>query len=73
MSARHSLLDDLPDHGPERLTESEIYWRDHQPWLAGCGYMLRPRYAPDWKPSWEGTKKVYLECEDGHASNVSAH
>jgi len=69
MSARLSLLDDLPNHGPEQLTESEAYWRDHQPWLASCGYMLRPRYTPNWKPSWEGTKKNYLDCEDGSASD----
>jgi len=33
-------------HGGER------YWRDRQQWLASCGYMLRPRYRPDWVPSW---------------------
>jgi len=27
--------------------------------------MLRPRYKPDWKPSWLGTNKYYKECEDG--------
>jgi len=26
--------------------------------------MLRPRYKPDWTPSWEGTKKPYFTAED---------
>ena len=30
---------------------SEYFWRDHQPWLQTQGYMLRPRYHPDWVPS----------------------
>ncbi|GBE80577.1 predicted protein [Sparassis crispa] len=28
--------------------------------------MLRPRYKPDWVPSWEGTDTPYWSCEDGH-------
>ncbi|KAM5533192.1 hypothetical protein V8D89_013148 [Ganoderma adspersum] len=27
--------------------------------------MLRPRYHPDWKPSWAGTKKYYEDSGDG--------
>ncbi|OBZ70648.1 hypothetical protein A0H81_09376 [Grifola frondosa] len=50
---------------PGHLRTSELYWRDRQKWLEERGYMLRPRYMPDWKPSWEGTKKHYHECEDG--------
>ncbi|KAH9920119.1 uncharacterized protein B0H18DRAFT_1025159 [Fomitopsis serialis] len=48
-----------------QLTEDEIAWRDRQPWLEEHGYMLRPRYRQDWKPSWEGTTKSHLSCEDG--------
>ncbi len=44
---------------------AEYFWRDHQSWLQQQGYMLRPRYHPDWKPSWEGTKKYYEDFEDG--------
>ena len=44
---------------------AEFFWRDHQPWLQEQGYMLRPRYHPDWKPSWERTKKFYDDVEDG--------
>ncbi|KAI0744026.1 hypothetical protein C8Q80DRAFT_1184592, partial [Daedaleopsis nitida] len=49
----------------ERLTPPEIWWRDHRPWLAEHGYALRPRYQPDWKPSWKGrTTKLASEFED---------
>ncbi|KAI1795576.1 hypothetical protein LXA43DRAFT_1090740 [Ganoderma leucocontextum] len=44
---------------------AEYFWRAHQPWLQEQGYMLRPRYHPDWKPSWTGTKKYYEDFEDG--------
>ncbi|KAI0929999.1 hypothetical protein AcW1_008783 [Taiwanofungus camphoratus] len=29
--------------------------------------MLRRRYQPDWKPSWEGTKRPFILCEDGQS------
>ena len=64
------MFREIPSHGPERLDNREAFWRDHQPWLASCGYMLRPRYMPDWKPSWEGTNKSWLHCEDGHGADV---
>lgn len=34
------------------MQKSEIWWRDHQSWLEKQGYLLRPRYLPNWKPSW---------------------
>jgi len=46
------------------LSQGEAFWRDHQKWLEDCGYMLRARYHSDWKPSWVGTKKPWLACED---------
>ncbi|KAH9920136.1 uncharacterized protein B0H18DRAFT_1025282 [Fomitopsis serialis] len=52
------------------LMDHEHFWRDRQSWLQEQGYMLRPRYRPDWKPSWLGTKKHYRECEDGHSTLV---
>ncbi|KAF9814683.1 hypothetical protein IEO21_04978 [Rhodonia placenta] len=59
------------DHPPRRvpgsLSKGELYWRDRQPWLEKRGYLLRPRYSPDWRPSWEGTKKRFFSCEDGQA------
>lgn len=49
------------------LYAEEVWWRDHQPWLQSRGYMLRPRYMPDWTPSWKGTGKHWSQCEDGEA------
>ena len=48
------------------LSGLEVFWRDHFTWFKEQGYQLRPRYAPDWIPSWKGTKKFLMECEDGH-------
>ena len=49
-----------------RLYQAELFWRDHQPWLKECGYLLRPRYLPDWKASWVRNKSLhYLDCEEG--------
>lgn len=49
-----------------RLYKAELFWRDHQPWLKECGYLLRPRYLPDWKASWVRNKSLhYRDCEDG--------
>lgn len=48
-----------------RLSGSELFWRDHYEWLLEKGYQLRSRYQPDWKPSWEGTKKAWYDCPDG--------
>jgi hypothetical protein len=39
--------------------------------LERVGYMLRRRYRPGWKPSWVGTKKIFIEVEDGQAQLVS--
>jgi hypothetical protein len=52
------------------LFDAEFFWRDLQPWLLSRGYRLRPRYAPDWVPSWKGTKKEFTDCEDGVALDV---
>ena len=48
----------------------EFFWRDHYTWLQEQGYLLRPRYHPDWKPSWAGTKKNPRNCEDGQLPHV---
>ncbi|KAF4588476.1 hypothetical protein EYR40_010027 [Pleurotus pulmonarius] len=59
-----------------RLSEDEVFWRDHYDWLLECGYQLQPRYRPDWKPSWEGTNKLWITCVDGsgppHYSTMAA-
>lgn len=52
------------------LRSYEIYWRDHQEWLAERGYMLRPRYKPDWVPSWKDTNENPAIFEDGMPMQV---
>ncbi|KAJ7144702.1 hypothetical protein C8R46DRAFT_1360365 [Mycena filopes] len=48
------------------IRKSEIFWVEHQPWLEQQGYRLRPRYHPDWVPSWiQDPSKVIYKCEDG--------
>lgn len=58
---------------PGELLPEEQFWKEFQPWLLSHGYKLRPRYDPNWKPSWTGTKKSPLNCEDHrrlHTINV---
>ncbi|KAJ7091961.1 hypothetical protein B0H15DRAFT_777902, partial [Mycena belliarum] len=43
------------------LATDEAYWRDRQLWLEECGYMLRPRFRPDWVPSWRAAKPGFYE------------
>ncbi|KAJ7785303.1 kinase-like domain-containing protein [Mycena maculata] len=57
--------DFLPDK-PRRkwLYSNEEFWVDSQPFLLTQGYQLRPRYRPDWVPSWTVKKNFYHEYED---------
>ena len=52
------------------LTTTEREWRDRQPLLERAGYMLRPRYHPEWFPSWKGTNLDPTYCEDSVVINV---
>jgi len=64
---------DAPDTEPSDtvpLSENELWWTRHFQWLKDCGYLLRPRYAPDWVPSWRGTKKGRYSCEDSVTAMV---
>ncbi|KAH9481861.1 hypothetical protein JR316_0006391 [Psilocybe cubensis] len=49
------------------IREWEQFWVDIQPFLLQRGYRLRPRYNPNWKPSWLQGKagKHPVLCEDG--------
>ncbi|KAG8733113.1 hypothetical protein FRC10_000418, partial [Ceratobasidium sp. 414] len=49
---------------PEQRSEAENRWVSFQPYLLAKGYQLRPRYQPDWVPSWEVTGANPLTCED---------
>ncbi|KAF7315847.1 Protein kinase domain-containing protein [Mycena indigotica] len=50
------------------LNPGELYWRDHSEWLEQvCGYRLRPRFRPDWVPSWHADPRkapFRIICED---------
>ncbi|KAL4073734.1 hypothetical protein J3A83DRAFT_4230974 [Scleroderma citrinum] len=54
-----------------QLTKSEVWWSLHFEWLKSRGYLLRPRYAPGWVPSWIGTKRNMFLCEDGRSSKLA--
>ncbi|KAJ7726279.1 kinase-like domain-containing protein [Mycena maculata] len=47
------------------LDEEEHFWVDSQPFLLAQGYQLRPRYEPDWVPSWTVKEKFIRKYEDG--------
>lgn len=53
------------------LDGAEMYWRANYQWFLDRGYQLRPRYSPDWIPSWTGTNRYFEDCEDGVSLNVS--
>ncbi|KAG8757586.1 hypothetical protein FRC11_004443, partial [Ceratobasidium sp. 423] len=42
----------------------EERWVPFQPYLLAKGYRLRPRYDPNWIPSWKKTGSDPSECED---------
>ncbi|KAI0734963.1 hypothetical protein C8Q72DRAFT_964728 [Fomitopsis betulina] len=45
----------------------EAAWRDKQRFLQSRGYMLRPRYHPDWVPSWRTSDVKVYNAEDSVA------
>jgi hypothetical protein len=59
----------MPDF-PGGLGTGESWWVERYIWLKECGYLLRPRYAPDWVPSWPGTNKDWLDSEDARCLKV---
>ncbi|KAJ7450250.1 kinase-like domain-containing protein [Mycena galericulata] len=48
----------------KHLYDEERFWVDIQPFLLAKGYQLRPRYHPDWIPSWISKQKGAKEYED---------
>ena len=63
----------LDNHAMEegRLFEAETFWRDHYLWLKEQGYLLRPRYNPQWVASWKlDPKKHWMLVEDGQLAQV---
>ncbi|KAH9886277.1 kinase-like domain-containing protein [Cubamyces lactineus] len=55
---------DVTRKGGYGLLPFELEWRDRQKQLIERGYLLRPRYSKDWKPSWIGTNIHPRSCED---------
>ncbi|QRV88410.1 kinase domain protein [Ceratobasidium sp. AG-Ba] len=49
---------------PEERSDAELRWVSFQPYLYSKGYQLRPRYRPDWVPSWTLTGADPDSCED---------
>jgi hypothetical protein len=62
---------DRPLTEPGEIGAHETWWVERQEALELAGYMLRPRYHPNWKPSWAGTNKFHFRCEDGLSQTVS--
>ncbi|KAJ3725966.1 kinase-like domain-containing protein [Lentinula raphanica] len=48
----------------QSLSQSESFWRDHYDWLKSKGYLLRPRYHPNWVASWIGITDIPYVFED---------
>ncbi|KAI0662961.1 kinase-like domain-containing protein [Cubamyces menziesii] len=46
------------------LASYEVYWRELCPFLESRGYVLRPRYQPGWKRSWEALNIPFFKAED---------
>ncbi|VDC04962.1 unnamed protein product [Peniophora sp. CBMAI 1063] len=70
-TSAHTERTDSKPHGRDTLYEDEQWWASRYLWLLEHGYMLRPRFRPNWSPSWIGTKKDPREFEDGQFSLLS--
>ncbi|KAH9971368.1 hypothetical protein BGW80DRAFT_1322100 [Lactifluus volemus] len=54
------------------LVMTERWWRDHYNAISELGYKLRPRYHPQWQPSWVNLGKDFFSVEDGQPSILRA-
>ena len=52
------------------LVATERWWRDRYNEIAEHGYQLRPRYHPNWQPSWLESGKDFYTVEDGQPTIV---
>jgi hypothetical protein len=55
---------------PEELDPREVWWRDRYKQLSNYGYLLRPRYSPQWVPSWKTSNTDWTDSEDGKRLEV---
>ena len=58
------------EQGRWHLLIDEVFWRERYAFLKSAGYQLRPRFAPDWVPSWLGANYEPFYCEDSICSMV---
>ncbi|KAJ3776849.1 kinase-like domain-containing protein [Lentinula raphanica] len=65
-TSQDTTLEDSEDSNlyNKSLWPSEVFWRDHYEWLKNKGYLLRPRYHPDWVPSWSESTLFPYRFED---------
>uniref|UniRef100_A0A8H7Y0M7 Protein kinase domain-containing protein n=1 Tax=Psilocybe cubensis TaxID=181762 RepID=A0A8H7Y0M7_PSICU len=49
---------------PPPLSPSEMLWRDRYGYLFQRGYQIRPRYSPNWSPTWLGNGRHHHSGED---------
>ena len=52
------------------LVATEQWWRDRYNEIAEQGYHLRPRFHPNWQPSWLKSGKDFYAVEDGQPTIV---
>ena len=67
MLAMWGTTDPVP---PEELDPREVWWRDRYNQLNSHGYLLRPRYSPQWVPSWKTSSRDWEDSEDGKRLEV---
>ncbi|KAH9166399.1 hypothetical protein EDB89DRAFT_2232929 [Lactarius sanguifluus] len=61
-----------PNRQAGTLVMTERWWGDRYNEIAERGYKLRPRYHPEWEPSWFKTGKDFYTVEDGQATILRA-
>jgi hypothetical protein len=62
--------DESRDRQAGFLVVTELWWRDHYNEITELGYKLRPRYHPQWQPSWLKSRKDFYAVEDGQPTIV---
>jgi hypothetical protein len=70
-SARYYSSAEQTSREAGTLFPSELWWRDHYDIIRRSGYELRPRYHPDWVPSWKKRGRDFFTVEDGQPCLVS--
>ena len=59
-----------PNRKAGTLVTTERWWRDRYDEIASRGYELRPRYHPQWQPSWLKSRRDFYTVEDGQPTIV---